>query len=89
MAKKKALGIPDSTYKKSMNQSAPNAPDATDMPEGRPNAGARSAGKDNSGEHFKYRFSTNVVKQAQEVPGARKKAFEIQEGENLSRLPKE
>ena len=71
-----------------MKKTAPGAIDAADMAEGAPNAGTRSvAGKSSSGEPFKYAFSTTTaVGTAKEDAGAHKRALELQEGQNLSKL---
>jgi hypothetical protein len=70
-----------------MKKTAPGAIDAADVAEGAPNAGTRSAGKPNSGEPFKYAFSTaTTVRDAKEDMGAHKRALELQEGQNLSKL---
>ena len=71
-----------------MEKTAPHAIDAADMAEGAPNAGTRSvAGKSSSGEPFKYAFSTTTaVGTAKEDAGAHKRALELQEGQNLSKL---
>ena len=55
-----------------------------------PQSGTRAMeGKSSSGE-FKYRFATDTpVTCAKEVPGAKKRAQDVQTGTNLSRLPKD
>lgn len=73
-----------------MKQTAPGAIDAADMADGTPNAGTRSTGKSVEPGPHKYRFSqTTPVTQASVVPGAHKKAVDLQEGCNLSKLPKD
>lgn len=74
-----------------MKKTAPEAIDAADMAEGAPNAGARAvAGKSTEPGPFAYRFSqTTAVTTAKEVAGAHKKAVEMQEGQNLSKLGKD
>ncbi len=72
-----------------MKLTAPDAPNPENMPEGAPNAGARQLpGKaiPANGEG-NYRFSTTTpVTTAKADAGAHKRALEIQEGQNLSKL---
>ena len=71
---------------------APDAPNPENMPEGAPNAGARQLpGKaiPANGEG-NYRFSTTTaVTTAKADVGAHKRALELQEGQNLSKLQKD
>ena len=72
-----------------MKKTAPDAIDAADMADGTPNAGTRSTGKSVEPGPHKYRFSqTTPVTQASVVPGAHEKAVRLQEGCNLSSIPK-
>ena len=72
-----------------MKKTAPGAIDAADVAEGAPNAGARQLpGKaiPANGEG-NYRFSTTTpVTTAKADAGAHKRALELQEGQNLSKL---
>lgn len=73
-----------------MKKTAPGAIDAADVAEGAPNAGTRSTGKSVEPGPHKYRFSTDTaVTTAPIVAGAHKKAVDLQEGCNLSKLPKD
>jgi hypothetical protein len=73
-----------------MKKTAPEAIDAADMMDGAPNAGTRSTGKSVEPGPFKYRFSTDTaVTEAKADAGAHKRAVELQEGQNLSKLGKD
>jgi len=78
---------------KAMKQTAPNAPDPTDMAEGSPNAGTRTpAGKSSDCDATLRKGNlpkSSAVTTAKEDVGAHKRAVEVQEGCNLSKLPKD
>ena len=79
-----------SKAKELMDESAPGAPDPHHMPSAPSSMGTKPAANKSTepGPH-KYRFSTTTpVTQAQIVPGAAAKSIRLQEGENMSKMPK-
>ena len=79
-----------SKAKELMDESAPGAPDPKHMPSAPSSMGAKIvAGKSTEPGPHKYRFGTATpVTEAQIVPGAAAKSIRLQEGENMSKMPK-
>lgn len=73
-------------WKEVMDSTAPGVVQPKDAMESTPNAGTTSRGKDNSGEHFKYRFGSHAVIDAACDEGAKKRCQDVQEGTNLSQM---
>ena len=79
-----------SKHKELMDESAPGAKDPYEGISAPSSMGAKAATNKSiePGPH-KYRFSTTTpVTQAQIVPGAALKSISLQEGENMSKMPK-
>ena len=79
-----------SKHKELMDESAPGAKDPYEGNSAPSSMGAKAAANKSTepGPH-KYRFSTTTpVTQAQIVPGAAAKSVRLQEGENMSKIPK-